>query len=63
MSTQQDYITALGSLVQGEYPPGEAAKILAVGQAVKTYSKHRPRIVVEDEAGTGVFDYAVSLLA
>ena len=63
MSTRQDYITALGSLVQGDYPPGEAAKILAIGQAVKEYSKHRPLLVVEDEAGTGVFDYAVSLLA
>jgi hypothetical protein len=63
MKSRQDYITALGSLVQGEYPPGEAAKILAIGQAVKTYSKHRPRICTEDEAGTGAFDYAVSLLA
>jgi hypothetical protein len=60
---RQEYITALGSLVQGEYPPGEAAKILAIGLAVKTYSKHKPRIVIEDEVGAGVFDYAVSLLA
>lgn len=63
MSTRQDYITAVGSLVQGEYPPGESAKILAIGQAVKIYSKHRPRIVIEDEAGAAAFDYAVTLLA
>lgn len=63
MTTRQDYITAIGDLVQGDYPPGESAKILAIGQAVKTYSKHSPRIVVEDEAGAGGFDYALSLLA
>lgn len=61
--TRQDFITALSSLVQGEYPPGEAARIIAIGQAVKEYSKHRPRIVPEDETGNGGFDYAVSLLA
>ena len=63
MSTLQDYITAVGNLVQGDYPPGEPAKILAIGQAVKSYSKHRPWIVVEDESGADNFDYAVSLLA
>lgn len=63
MSTRQDYITALGELVKGDYPPGEAAKILAIGQAVKIYTKHRPRIVVEDEPGAGAFDYAVAILA
>jgi hypothetical protein len=63
MSTRQDYITALGSLVQGDYQPGEGAKILAIAQAVKTYSKHRPRIIIEDEAGAAAFDYAVTLLA
>lgn len=60
---RQDYITAVSSLVPGDFLPGEGAKILATGQAVKTYSRHRPRIVVEDEAGSGAFDYAVSLLA
>lgn len=63
MITRQDYITALGSLVQGDFSPGEGAKILAIGQAVKTYSRHRPRIVVEDEIGAAAFDYVVSLLA
>jgi len=63
MSTRQDYITALGSLVQGEYPPGEGAKILAIAQAVKIYSKHRPRIVTEDKAGAAAFDYPLTGLA
>jgi len=63
MSTRQDYITALGSLVQGNYPPGEPAKILAIAQAVKGYSKHRPRLLAEDEAGADAFDYPLSLLA
>jgi hypothetical protein len=62
--TRQDYIAAVGQLVQGETGPiGEADKILAVNMAVKEHSRHRPRIVVEDEDGTGGFDYAVSGLA
>ncbi len=61
--TRQDYITALGSLVQGDYPPGESAKILAIGQAVKIYSRHRPRIVTEDEVGAAAFDYPLTALA
>lgn len=62
MSTRQDYITAIGNLVGGELPLGEADKILAIGAAVKTYSQHRPRIVVEDEDGNGGFDYLLTLL-
>jgi len=63
MSNRQDYIAAVGTLVPGEHPIGEAEKILAISQALKTHSKHRPRIIVEDEDGDGGFDYAVSLLA
>lgn len=63
MSTRQEYITAIGSLVPGELPLGEAEKILAISMAVKEHSRHRPHVVVEDEAGDGGFDYAVSDLA
>lgn len=63
MSTRQDYITAIGSLVKGELPLDEADKIVAIGLAMNEHSKHRPLIVVEDEAGAGAFDYAVSALA
>jgi len=63
MSTRQDYIAALENLVKGDFPPGEAAKIQAIAQAMKTYSKHRPRSVTEDESGADAFDYAVTLLA
>lgn len=63
MSTRQDYITALGSLVQGKFPLGETEKILAIGIAVKEHSRHRPRIVVEDETGAAAFDYVLTALA
>jgi hypothetical protein len=63
MSTRQDYITAIGRLVGGELPLGEAEKIFAIGAALKRYSGHRPRIVVEDEDGNGGFDYLLTLLA
>lgn len=63
MSTRQDYITAIGHLVGGELPLGEAERIFAINAALKKYSGHRPRIVAEDEAGNASFDYALSLLA
>jgi len=63
LSTRQDYITAIGSLVGGELPLDESEKILAISMAMKDHSKHRPLVVVEDEAGDGGFDYAVSALA
>jgi len=63
MSTRQDYITAIGHLVGGELPLGDAEKIFAINAALKKYSGHRPRIVVEDEAGNASFDYALTLLA
>ncbi|MCE5265677.1 MAG: hypothetical protein LLG97_19385 [Deltaproteobacteria bacterium] len=63
MSTRQDYITTVQGLVPGDYPQGETSIILAIGQAIKEYSKHRPRVVPEDEAGAGAFDYAVTLFA
>ncbi|MFA5423042.1 MAG: hypothetical protein WC374_04225 [Phycisphaerae bacterium] len=63
MSTRQDYIAAISNLVGGELPLGEAEKIAAIGVAVKEHSKHYPQVVVEDETGAGVFDYALTLLA
>lgn len=46
MTTRQDYITAIGHLVGGELPLGEAEKIFSA--ALKKFSGHRPRIVPED---------------
>lgn len=63
MSTRQDYITAIGNMVGGELPLGEAEKILAISLAIKEHSRHNPQVVIEDEDGDGGFDYAVSLLA
>jgi len=63
MSTRQDYLTALGLLVSGTLPLGEAEKIAAINIAVYEHSKHRPRIVIEDESGAAAFDYAVTALA
>lgn len=63
MSNRQEYIDAIGQMVQGEIPLGEADKILAINMAVKSHSRHRPLIVVEDETGNGGFDYALTLLA
>jgi hypothetical protein len=60
--TLQDYIAAVGLFAPGSLPLGETEKILAINMAVKAHSKNKPRIVIEDEAGTGDFDYAVSLL-
>ena len=62
MSTRQDYIIAVGQLVQGEVPLNEADKILAINMAIKEHSRHRPREVVEDIAGNGGFDYPTSSL-
>ena len=63
MSTRRDYIAAIGSMVGGELPLGEAEQIAAVSVAVKKHSGHRPRIIVEDEIGNAGFDYAITNLA
>lgn len=63
MSNRQDYVTAIGNLVNGELPLGETEKIMAVGLAIKVHSKHKPRKIAEDVTGDGGFDYAVSDLA
>jgi hypothetical protein len=60
MSTKQNYIEAIDSLVGGEIPLGEGDKEIAINMAVKKHSKHRPRIVVQDFDGDGGFDYAIS---
>jgi len=63
MTTRQDYITAVGQMVQGEIPLDEADRILAIGMAIKAHSRHKPLVVAEDESGAAVFDYALTLLA
>ena len=63
MSNRQEYIEAVETLVQGDLPLGEPEIILAISMAVKEHSRHRPRVVVEDEDGDGGFDYALSLLS
>ncbi|MBU1067667.1 hypothetical protein KKE60_07750 [Patescibacteria group bacterium] len=60
MSTRQDYLTALNSLVSGELPLDEADKIVAINTAMKFHSRHRPRLLVEDFDGDDGFDYALS---
>lgn len=61
MSTRADYIEEIKKLVPGDnLPIGEAEIILAISMGVKEYSKHKPRMVVEDIDGDGGFDYAVS---
>ena len=60
MTILDDYIAAVGQLVQGEIPLGEPEKIMAISAAVKTHSKHRPRIVVDDITGDGGFDYLIA---
>jgi hypothetical protein len=62
MSTREDYIAAVGILVQGDFPLGEPERIKAITQALDEHSKHRPLVITEDESGTGSFDYAISLL-
>ena len=63
MITRQDFITALTSLVGGSLPLGETEQIFAINKAVKKYSRDRPFDVIEDESGSGAFDYALTLLA
>ncbi len=60
MSKRADYLEAITNLVPGEYTPGDAGKILAVGEAVKTYSKHRPHVLTEDVSGADEFDYVIT---
>lgn len=63
MITRQDFITAIGNLVGGSLPLGDPEKIYAINKAVKKYSADAPREVIEDEVGTGGFDYATALLS
>lgn len=60
MTTQQDYIAAVGDLVPGDLPLSESDISLAVDLALRAHSRHRPRTIVEDFDGDGGFDYAVS---
>jgi hypothetical protein len=58
MANRQDYIGEVKKLVPGDnHPIGEPEIIKAIAKAIKTYSKHRPREVVEDIAGDGGFEY------
>jgi hypothetical protein len=62
LTTLADYIAAIGSLVGGDLPLGEAEKIQAINKAVKRYSLDRIREIAEDETGNGGYDYALDLL-
>lgn len=59
-TTRENYITAIKALVGGDLPLGEAEMIYAINKAVKKYSADSPREVIEDESGTGAFDYALA---
>ena len=66
MTILADYITAIEHLAPGTYP-WEASdlaskKTLAVTMALKTHSRHRPRVIVEDVNGNGGFDYDLGSL-
>jgi hypothetical protein len=60
MTTQADYVTAIGKLVPGTVPLVEADQIMAIGMAMLRYSKDHPRIAVQDITGDAGFDYAIS---
>ena len=67
--TISDQLTRLRQIavieeVDGDEHLQEPNLIDCIAEAVHgPYSKHRPRIVVEDEAGAGAFDYVVTALA
>lgn len=64
MSVLADYITAIETLIPGDsLPVGYDQQVKAVTKALVLHSKHRPRKVVEDVAGDGGFEYALSDLA
>ena len=67
MTVLASYIAAVVHLAPGSYPwtgaDLTAKETLAVTMALKTHSRHKPRTVVEDESGTGAFDYAITALA
>jgi len=61
MSTKEDYLIAMDGFVGGgDLPLGRPEKELALNQAVKEHSRHKPQVVVEDFDGDGGFDYALS---
>lgn len=60
MANLQDYYRALGELVPGTHSVGLEEQLNAINSALALHSKHRPLEKVEDVAGTGGFDYALS---
>lgn len=60
MSTRTDYITGLDNLVGTDHGLATAQKNAAVALAVAEHNRHRPQEIVEDIAGNGGFDYALS---
>lgn len=61
MSTRQDFVTAISSLVYGnKFPIGETEKILAVNLAVKEHSKNKPKVRVVDVTGADTFEYKIT---
>lgn len=63
MANLSEYITNIDSLVKQYGPLVAADKNLAIGQALKEHSRHKPRVVVEDVPGSGDFSYAVAALS
>ena len=60
----EEYLLEVAKLVPGEaLPLGQTEIIKAVYKALSVHSRIRPRIVVEDIAGTGSFDYATASLS
>lgn len=67
MTTLAQYQAALVDMVPGSHPLASSdlsdMQAKAVAQAMDAHSKHRPRIVPEDVAGDGGFDYDLADLA
>lgn len=67
MSILTDYQNALVDMVPGTHPLDAAdlddMQAKAVAKAMDAHSKHRPVLAVQDVAGDGGFDYAVSTLS
>jgi len=60
MSTQDDYLAALNSLVPGDLPPTDTDRIAAIDMAMTEHSRHRPRVLTETFDGGGERIYQLS---
>ncbi|MBN1104754.1 MAG: hypothetical protein JXL84_15150, partial [Deltaproteobacteria bacterium] len=60
MGNRQEYIAEIKKLVPGDnLAAGEPEIILAISQAMKIHSRHRPREIVEDVSGDDGFEYSL----